>query len=62
MRYPTAPVVRMAVTRLRQLAPLIQAAGLQISRELGYQPAASAARALIGKKDTAEARLAKVAL
>ena len=33
----TAPVVRMAVTRLRQLAPLIQTAGLQISRELGYQ-------------------------
>jgi DNA-binding IclR family transcriptional regulator len=36
----TAPVVRMPVTRLRQLAPLIQAAGLQISRELGYQPVA----------------------
>ncbi len=32
----TAPAVRMAVTRLRQLAPLIQTAGLQISRELGY--------------------------
>jgi DNA-binding IclR family transcriptional regulator len=35
----TAPVVRMAVMRLRQLAPLIQAAGMQISRELGYQSA-----------------------
>src|ERR1700732_1243918 len=34
----TAPVVRMPVNRLRQLAPLIQAAGLQISRELGYRP------------------------
>jgi DNA-binding IclR family transcriptional regulator len=33
----TAPVVRMAITRLRHLAPLIQTAGLQISRELGYQ-------------------------
>lgn len=33
----TAPMVRMAVTRLRQLAPLIQTAGSQISRELGYQ-------------------------
>jgi DNA-binding IclR family transcriptional regulator len=33
----TAPTVRMAVSRLRQLAPLIQTAGLQISRELGYQ-------------------------
>jgi IclR family transcriptional regulator, KDG regulon repressor len=33
----TAPAVRMSVTRLRQLAPLIQTAGLQISRELGYR-------------------------
>jgi len=33
----TAPAVRMAVPRLRQLAPLIQEAGLRISRELGYQ-------------------------
>jgi DNA-binding IclR family transcriptional regulator len=33
----TAPMVRMAATRLRQLAPLIQTAGLQISRELGHQ-------------------------
>jgi IclR family KDG regulon transcriptional repressor len=33
----TAPIVRMAISRLRQLAPLIQAAGLQISHELGYR-------------------------
>ncbi len=33
----TAPVVRMPVTRLRQLAPMIQEAGLRISTELGYQ-------------------------
>ena len=33
----TAPVVRMPVTRLRQLAPLIQEAGLRISTELGYR-------------------------
>src|SRR5438552_15811384 len=33
----TAPMVRMPVSRLRQLAPLIQQAGLRISRELGYQ-------------------------
>jgi DNA-binding IclR family transcriptional regulator len=32
----TAPMVRMSVTRLRQLAPLIQTAGLEISHELGY--------------------------
>ena len=34
----TAPSLRMPVARLRQLAPLIQAAGLQISTELGYRP------------------------
>lgn len=53
----TAPVVRMPVTRLRQLAPLIQSAGLQISRELGYQPPA----ALNGDKSgNTESRFAKV--
>ena len=41
----TAPAVRMAVPRLRQLAPLIQEAGLRISRELGYQgPEVASAR------------------
>lgn len=35
----TAPVVRMGLPRLRQLAPLVQEAGLRISRELGYQGA-----------------------
>ena len=59
----TAPLVRMPVTRLRQLAPLIQAAGLQVSRELGYQlPGDAAARALLGKSGAAEGRLAKLAL
>jgi DNA-binding IclR family transcriptional regulator len=33
----TAPTVRMPLARLRQLAPMIQKAGLQISVELGYQ-------------------------
>lgn len=32
----TAPVVRMPISRLRQLAPFIQEAGCRISRELGY--------------------------
>jgi len=32
----TVPVVRMPVTRLRQLVPLIQEAGLKISKELGH--------------------------
>ncbi len=59
----TAPLVRMPVTRLRQLAPLVQTAGLQISRELGYQPSGNpAVRTLIGKSSTAEARRARVAL
>jgi DNA-binding IclR family transcriptional regulator len=57
----TAPTVRMPVTRLRQLAPLIQAAGLQISRELGYRPSAAPAKP-IPKGAAVEARLAKVAL
>jgi len=35
----TAPVVRMGLPRLRELAPLVQEAGLRISRELGYQGA-----------------------
>ena len=34
----TAPMVRMPVNRLRQLAPLVQEAGMRISQELGYQP------------------------
>jgi IclR family acetate operon transcriptional repressor len=70
----TAPLVRMAVSRLRQLAPLIQAAGLQISRELGYQPSgasavdrSSSSRPLLGRplprppatKSGTEASLAK---
>ena len=38
----TAPTLRMPVTRLRQLAPLIQAAGLRISAELGHRPMVSA--------------------
>ena len=35
----TAPVVRMPVARLRQLAPMIQEAGQRISADLGYQSA-----------------------
>ena len=57
----TAPLVRMPVNRLRQLAPLIQTAGLQISRDLGYQPVKNPPlRTSIDKRDAAETRLAKV--
>jgi DNA-binding IclR family transcriptional regulator len=59
----TAPVVRMPVARLRQLAPIIQAAGLEISRELGYQPKKThASRTSVGKNGAAEARLERMAL
>ncbi len=54
----TAPIVRMAVARLRQLAPLIQASGLQISRELGYQT--TGFRSPVRRNHAAEAVLAKV--
>jgi IclR family acetate operon transcriptional repressor len=53
----TAPMVRMAVTRLRQLAPLIQTAGLQISRELGYPTVGC--HPPLRKTDGGEAGLAK---
>ncbi|HVR26036.1 MAG TPA: IclR family transcriptional regulator C-terminal domain-containing protein, partial [Candidatus Polarisedimenticolia bacterium] len=53
----TAPMVRMAVTRLRQLAPLIQNAGLQISRELGHQTINN--RPPLQKNVAGEAALAK---
>jgi IclR family acetate operon transcriptional repressor len=54
----TAPVVRMAITRLRQLAPLIQTAGMQVSRELGYQTPGS--RTLVRRNETGESALAKL--
>src|ERR1700758_2999475 len=52
----TAPMVRMTVTRLRQLAPLIETAGLQISRALGYSVNGHAP---LRKTDAREAGLAK---
>ena len=53
----TAPMVRMTVTRLRQLAPLIRTAGLQISRQLGYQ--ATANRPLPPRSSSGEAASAQ---
>jgi DNA-binding IclR family transcriptional regulator len=47
----TAPTLRMPVTRLRQLAPLIQAAGLNISTELGYQSAVTASPATVRNRN-----------
>ena len=54
----TAPTVRMPVARLRQLAPMIQRAGLQVSAELGYQ---ANARIPIDDNRKVEARLVKMA-
>jgi DNA-binding IclR family transcriptional regulator len=54
----TAPTVRMPVARLRQLAPMIQRAGLQVSAELGYQ---ANARIPIDDNRKVEAQLAKMA-
>jgi IclR family acetate operon transcriptional repressor len=58
----TAPTLRMPVTRLRQLAPLIQAAGLNISTELGYQSAVSTSPATVrnrnGKRETGLVKMA----
>jgi len=51
----TGPAVRMSMMRLRQLAPLIQDAGIKISRELGYQASkVSQPTFPIGKIDAAE--------
>ena len=58
----TAPTLRMPVTRLRQLAPMIQAAGINISTELGYQSAVSTSPATVrnrnGKRETGLAKMA----
>jgi IclR family transcriptional regulator, KDG regulon repressor len=53
----TAPTVRMAVARLRQLASLIQTAGLQISHELGYH--ATGSRLPLRRNGVGETALAK---
>jgi DNA-binding IclR family transcriptional regulator len=57
----TAPTLRMPVTRLRQLAPLIQAAGLNISTELGYQSAVSATPVAVRNRN-GKTGLVKVAI
>jgi IclR family acetate operon transcriptional repressor len=59
----TAPAFRMTVSRLRQLAPLIQGAGRKISAELGYRPvAALPSSSAESKKGKIGAQLARVAV
>jgi DNA-binding IclR family transcriptional regulator len=59
----TAPAIRMPVTRLRQLAPLIQAAGIKISAELGYRADYSRTQAVSGNGNgKAETPLARIAM
>jgi IclR family transcriptional regulator, KDG regulon repressor len=55
----TAPIVRMSLSRLRQLAPLIQAAGLQISRDLGYHTVFNPGRSPLPRNFAGEGALAK---
>src|ERR1019366_8490824 len=57
----TAPTLRMPVTRLRRLAPLIQTAGMHISAELGYQPTVSLSPlTALNRSGKTEARLGKM--
>jgi len=59
----TAPTLRMPVTRLRQLAPLMQAAGLKISAELGYQRAAPSSNSTArNRSGNTEANVARIAV
>src|SRR6202162_6484536 len=54
----TAPTLRMPVMRLRRLAPVIQAAGLKISAELGYQsPVSPSPWPALNRNGKTEARL-----
>jgi DNA-binding IclR family transcriptional regulator len=55
----TAPMVRMPVSRLRQLAPLIRRAGMRISRELGYRATGEAYGMALPRTASGEAALAK---
>ncbi|HXW92684.1 MAG TPA: IclR family transcriptional regulator [Terriglobales bacterium] len=57
----TAPVLRMPVNRLRQLAPLVQEAGLRISFELGYQASVQSSLRLRNPGIADEHRLANLA-
>jgi IclR family transcriptional regulator, KDG regulon repressor len=59
----TAPTLRMPMTRLRQLAPLIQRAGLKISAELGYQPTESLSTwTPVNRNGKTHARLERIAV
>ena len=63
----TGPAVRMSTARLREIAPLVRQAGLDISRELGHNPSPSRSAAPIlspsryKARGTEPARRAKVA-
>ena len=58
----TAPTLRMPVTRLRQLAPVIQAAGRKISAELGYEASPLPQVAGRNRNGKAQGAFAKVAV
>jgi IclR family acetate operon transcriptional repressor len=59
----TAPAFRMPVTRLRQLAPLIQSVGRKVSAELGYLSVGSLGPETLKKRNSkTRAHLAKIAV
>ncbi len=55
----TGPAVRMSASRLREIASLVREAGMNISRELGYNAGASSARPM--PRGVRTAKRAKVA-
>jgi IclR family transcriptional regulator, KDG regulon repressor len=63
----TGPAVRMSTARLREIAPLVRQAGLEISRELGYKSEVARAIAPVHsgspykRREPQTARRAKVA-
>jgi IclR family acetate operon transcriptional repressor len=54
----TAPMVRMPVSRLRQLAPIVQEAGLRVSGQLGYLRNGKPWKPMPLRKSGIEARVA----
>ena len=59
----TAPAFRMPVARLRQMAPLIQRAGLRISAQLGYRAESSDSKTVASNANgRTPANIARVAV
>jgi hypothetical protein len=56
----TGPAVRMSASRLREIASLVREAGMNISRELGYNAGVSSARLMpTGVRTAKRAKVAR---